>query len=246
MPSRTKPPVKTNYCNPAAIKTRNGVPRAAQHNPPGKAHANDDANSIADEEEVIFELDEVALSNLPLHLQNTMREIQLERVHRLQKECRQNIHLRMRSHESNRYENEKVYAERWYQNMLAKVAAARELEAQIMNEYDPSISRPEGMTWCPVRHAWVPASCGLRGTVGLDMGTPVLLVYMILVALVYPARLVLRLLQGEDTTSPYAVVGGSHRTVNTCRGDVLDHTMCMKRGLRRRFGSDGGRCRQSH
>jgi hypothetical protein len=91
-------------------------------------------------------------------LQNNMREIQAERMNRLQKAHKENPNhrVRVRRHrDSNDYERE-VYAEQWYQNMLGKVAAARELEARTINERDPRISRPEGMSWCPVRHGWVP------------------------------------------------------------------------------------------
>jgi hypothetical protein len=87
-----------------------------------------------------------------------MREIQAERMHRLQKEHKDNLHhrIRVRRHnDSNEYERD-VYAEKWYQNMLGKVAAAKELEAHTMNERDPEIARPRGMSWCPMRHGWVP------------------------------------------------------------------------------------------
>ncbi|KAL2793614.1 hypothetical protein BJX66DRAFT_338652 [Aspergillus keveii] len=135
-----------------------------RHEPPhntarsDKPQLVDDRCSMISEEEVIFELDEAALSKLPTHLQNNMREIQAERMHRLQKAHKENPNhrVRVRRHrDSNDYERE-VYAEQWYQNMLGKVAAARELEARTINERNPAIARPEGLSWCPVRHGWVP------------------------------------------------------------------------------------------
>lgn len=43
-------------------------------------------NSMSDEEEVIFELDEKAMAELPPHLQKNMRDIQQERFRRLSRE----------------------------------------------------------------------------------------------------------------------------------------------------------------
>ncbi|KAJ0423737.1 hypothetical protein BJY00DRAFT_43828 [Aspergillus carlsbadensis] len=146
--------------NPPSSRSRYHNRSQPPHNTPrsDKLQSADDKCSMVSEEEVIFELDEAALSKLPTHLQNNMREIQAERFHRLQEEHKENFHNRFRVRrrdDLNNYERE-VYAEKWYQNMLGKVAAARELEARTMNERDPGIARPEGMSWCPVRHGWVP------------------------------------------------------------------------------------------
>ncbi|KAL2854973.1 hypothetical protein BJY01DRAFT_204704 [Aspergillus pseudoustus] len=178
MPSNATLLMDVLSSNPPATRTRhNRKHQASQYTPQHRnTHQNDDTYSIADEgEEVIFELDEAALSKLPLHLQNNMREIQAERVHRLQKEHKQNLHRRVRKYGDSNGSVSEIYAEKWYQNMLAKVAATRELEARTMNEADHGIARPVGISWCPVRHEWAPksVSSGVSRGRGRAMPMPV-------------------------------------------------------------------------
>ncbi|KAL4749927.1 hypothetical protein BDW72DRAFT_177061 [Aspergillus terricola var. indicus] len=142
-----------------------------------------DGYSTASEEEIISQLDEAALSRLPLHLQNNMRELQAERVQRLTTEQRLG-QSRPQPHSRRLNRNEKpepkqesgpgveqetdmkecntYYAEKWFKKMLAKVAAARELELERVlegSDEDDGISRRRGsMTWCPIRHEWIPVT----------------------------------------------------------------------------------------
>ncbi|KAL5043799.1 hypothetical protein BDW71DRAFT_115129 [Aspergillus fruticulosus] len=160
--------------------------RRAATDKPKQAHAESDSDgySTASEEEIISELDEAALSRLPLHLQNNMRELQAERVQRLTAEqCLGQSRPQLQPRCLNRV-NEKsepkqesgpgmeqepdvkdynaYYAEKWFKKMLAKVAAARELEVERVmegsDEDDDSSRRRGCMTWCPIRHEWVPAA----------------------------------------------------------------------------------------
>ncbi|KAL1969610.1 hypothetical protein VTN77DRAFT_8163 [Rasamsonia byssochlamydoides] len=64
-----------------------------------ESSASSDEDDEVDEEEVIFALDESAMAELPLHLQNIMREIQYERFHRL---SRENPNLKIRTDNSDR------------------------------------------------------------------------------------------------------------------------------------------------
>ncbi|KAL5000289.1 hypothetical protein BDV10DRAFT_40925 [Aspergillus recurvatus] len=198
MPGNTPPrsAPTTNSCPFNSIKKRieprtRRSGRAATENPT-QAHAESDGDgySTASEEEIISELDEAALSRLPLHLQNNMRELQAERVQRLTAEqrlgqsCPQVQPRRINrvnersepkqesgprvEQELNLKEYNVYYAEKWFKKMLAKVAAARELEVERVMEgsdEDDDSSRHRGsMTWCPIRHEWVPVAHKQRQT----------------------------------------------------------------------------------
>ncbi|KAL4810008.1 hypothetical protein BDV18DRAFT_130109 [Aspergillus unguis] len=145
-----------------------------------RSRNDDDGYTTSSEEEIISALDESALSKLPLHLQDSMRELHAERARRLQSERRQRkprYLYRHRDRVTGRHEfkqevkskpqSEKecnaYYAEKWFQKMLSKVAATRELEVQkVMEGYDEKATygHHENMTWCPVRHEWVPVYYG--------------------------------------------------------------------------------------
>ncbi|KAL4907983.1 hypothetical protein BDW74DRAFT_148345 [Aspergillus multicolor] len=146
-----------------------------------------DGYSTESEEEIISELDEAALAQLPLHLQNNMRELQAERVSRpkaeqhlsskqLQHKLRYRLHrvdekvkskketkcepeLNLKGEEYNAY-----YAEKWFKKTLAKIAATRELEVKRVMEgsSDSDDSSSRRRTWCAVRHEWVPVAHGQR------------------------------------------------------------------------------------
>ncbi|KAL4921930.1 hypothetical protein BDW62DRAFT_218512 [Aspergillus aurantiobrunneus] len=137
-----------------------------------------DNNSIASEEEIITELNEEALSRLPLNLRNNMRKIQAERVRQWQKDQIQRHSQYLYQLDENsesefdlvpqpepepepRDNEYSTYAENWFKNMMAKVSATRELEAKrITEKSDDSFGRPQNMTWCPVRQEWVPVYYG--------------------------------------------------------------------------------------
>lgn len=144
---------------------------------------NDD-NSITSEEEILSDLDEEALSQLPLYLQSNMRAIHAERVQQWQKENkfgrkrsqreRQHRYLQRKREEPKREqeadpesdieprENEcSKYVEMWFKNLMAKVAATREQDARVLQGANTdSLGSLQDMTWCPVRHTWVPAYFG--------------------------------------------------------------------------------------
>ncbi|CBF83343.1 predicted protein [Aspergillus nidulans FGSC A4] len=172
------------------IEPRNNRCSRAATEKPMQAHAEGDGDgySTASEEEIISQLDEDALSKLPLHLQNNMRELQAERVQRLTGEQRL-AQSRPRPHsrhldrvieepEPNQEsgpENEQevdmkecntYYAEKWFKKMLAKVAAARELDVERVlegsDEDDDSSRRRGSVAWCPIRQEWAPATYGQR------------------------------------------------------------------------------------
>lgn len=65
------------------------------------------------EEEVIYELDEDAMSQLPDHLQANMREIQQERMERIHRE-NSNVQIRKVS------DQKEAHANSWFKNMLSR------------------------------------------------------------------------------------------------------------------------------
>ncbi|RAH72856.1 uncharacterized protein BO66DRAFT_465287 [Aspergillus aculeatinus CBS 121060] len=79
--------------------------------------------STDDEDEVLYDLDEAALAQLPVHLQDTMRELQLERVHRFQQQ--QSAHNELRLCRPPVYHSD--YAETWFKNMMARLSADQEM-----------------------------------------------------------------------------------------------------------------------
>ncbi|KAL4781838.1 hypothetical protein BJX76DRAFT_359511 [Aspergillus varians] len=146
----------------------------------GDRNGDADGDITASEEEIISDLNEAALSTLPVHLQNNMRKIQAERIQQWQKD--QTLHRSRYPYRQDRVPGSGLklesepkpgprdkeygnYVERWFKDMVAKVAATRELEVKrVMGEAhdddDNGFANPENMNWCPVRHAWVPAYYG--------------------------------------------------------------------------------------
>ncbi|KAL4817965.1 hypothetical protein BDW67DRAFT_158253 [Aspergillus spinulosporus] len=192
IPSRSAPATKSRPFNSIKkhIEPRKARSSCAATERPKQAYAEGDGDgySTASEEEIISQLDEAALSKLPLHLQNNMRELQAERVQRLTAEkrlgqSRPQSHFRrlnrvieesepkqesgpgseqgMDMKECNAY-----YSEKWFKKMLAKVAAARELEVERgleeSDDDDDSSRRGGSRTWCPIPHEWAPVNYGLR------------------------------------------------------------------------------------
>ncbi|PYI21250.1 hypothetical protein BO99DRAFT_81218 [Aspergillus violaceofuscus CBS 115571] len=84
--------------------------------------------STDDEDEVLYDLDEAALAQLPVHLQDIMRELQLERVHRFQQQQQQqqqqSAHNELRLARPVYYSH---YAETWFKNMMARLSADQEM-----------------------------------------------------------------------------------------------------------------------
>lgn len=185
MPAHTDstPAPKTTSSNKPSTKrrTKTRIPRPRYYTAFKQRSDNDEEDGYtSSEEEIISELDEAALSKLPLHLQANMRDLQAERIHRLKTErgLRKLRYLhRYREHKSPESKDEQKanstpqredkdpgaeYAEKWFQKTLAKVAAAREIEVnKVMENYDDDIcGHHENMTWCPVRHEWVPVYYG--------------------------------------------------------------------------------------
>ncbi|KAA8646409.1 hypothetical protein EYZ11_011141 [Aspergillus tanneri] len=101
---------------------------------------NDDY-STEDEEEVLFDLDETAMAELPHHLQNNMREIQLERACRLQKDSSSD-HIVMRK------PSQDSHADRWLKNMVARMSANLEMDyfARDLREMMHPVS--QDVCWC--------------------------------------------------------------------------------------------------
>ncbi|OJI99935.1 hypothetical protein ASPVEDRAFT_39309 [Aspergillus versicolor CBS 583.65] len=151
--------------------------------PTKQKDGSDDDNYTDSEEEIVPDLDEEALSLLPLHLQNNMREIHAERVQQWQQNnfpgeqpqherqlCfrhrkREKPERKQKADSESDFElrgNEcSKYVETWFKNMMAGVAATREQDARMLQGQNAdSLGTLENMTWCPVRHTWVPAYFG--------------------------------------------------------------------------------------
>lgn len=73
-----------------------------------------------DEEEVIFELNEEAMAQLPAHLQHNMRNIQRERMERVQRENAQ-VPVRRYRAQREREEEEKRRADEWFRGLIARL-----------------------------------------------------------------------------------------------------------------------------
>ncbi|KAL3482356.1 hypothetical protein BJX99DRAFT_252611 [Aspergillus californicus] len=127
-------------------------------------HVHDDSDSTFSEEEVVYELDEAALAKIPLRLQVTMRELQLERVRRLQREPGRHIVLRRAGRGADVRETQDT--QKWYRSMAAKVAEDKETvtEVDIAENVAEDIDRPQSigypstMRWSLSQRAWVPVS----------------------------------------------------------------------------------------
>ncbi|OJK04998.1 hypothetical protein ASPACDRAFT_56401 [Aspergillus aculeatus ATCC 16872] len=83
--------------------------------------------STDDEDEVLYDLDEAALAQLPVHLQDTMRELQLERVHRFQQQQQQQQQSAHNELQLCRPVYHSDYAETWFKNMMARLSADQEM-----------------------------------------------------------------------------------------------------------------------
>ncbi|RAL07111.1 uncharacterized protein BO97DRAFT_267385 [Aspergillus homomorphus CBS 101889] len=104
-----------------------------------------DAGNVSqdeDEDEVLYDLDETALAQLPTHLQEAMRQLQLERVHNFQ---RASTGLRPGTGaRPPRPTFHSYYAETWFQNMMARLTADQEMsEAHHVRNAQASSSQPE-------------------------------------------------------------------------------------------------------
>lgn len=102
-----------------------------------------------DEEEVLYELDEVALAQLPLHLQHNMRQIQLERIRKLLHDRDPCSGLDPRPVHPN------PYAQTWFKNMMARLSADQEMNE--VHEWRQSVQldgEPDDTTWPLVPRQW--------------------------------------------------------------------------------------------
>lgn len=106
---------------PSSTSSTSSPTSSSTSSRPPNPHPED--SSAEDEEEVVFDLDEAAMAQLPLHLQQTMREIQRERVRRLSQRpgnamaTKMAMGMGMRAPVSN-----DTYADRWVKNMMARVS----------------------------------------------------------------------------------------------------------------------------
>lgn len=79
--------------------------------------------------EVIFDLDPTAMSQLPSHLQHNMREIQRERLARVQRDPHVHIPIRKQQQQQQRNaaaesKEEQDQADKWFRDLLAKFPGA--------------------------------------------------------------------------------------------------------------------------
>ncbi|KAE8147503.1 hypothetical protein BDV25DRAFT_142676 [Aspergillus avenaceus] len=95
----------------------------------------EDGHTTEDEEEVLYDLDEAAMSSLPLHLQNNMREIHFERVRRMHEKDSNTKHHIHSYHAS--------FTGIWYRNTMAKRAASPKAtyEGLVRPGFEPSDSQ---------------------------------------------------------------------------------------------------------
>ena len=77
-----------------------------------------------DEEEVIFELNEEAMAQLPAHLQYNMRNIQWERLERVERENAQVPVRRYRAQREREEEEEKRRADEWFRGLIGRLPPA--------------------------------------------------------------------------------------------------------------------------
>ncbi|PYH42351.1 uncharacterized protein BP01DRAFT_385462 [Aspergillus saccharolyticus JOP 1030-1] len=117
--------------------------------------------STDDEEEVLYDLDEAALAQLPVHLQDTMRELQLERVRKFRLQLQQSSahgHGHDHSHSLRlcRPVSHSDYAETWFKNMMARLSANQEMrEAHYqLRESVPRGYQADG-SWRVQQRQWI-------------------------------------------------------------------------------------------
>ncbi|PWY92056.1 hypothetical protein BO70DRAFT_367304 [Aspergillus heteromorphus CBS 117.55] len=100
-----------------------------------------------DEEEVLYDLDETALAQLPQHLQDNMRQLQLERMYKLQDQYTYtDPHISRPSRPT-------PYAESWFQNMMMRLSADQEMSEAHDLRNSPSIYE-EDVTWGMIQRQW--------------------------------------------------------------------------------------------
>ncbi|KAE8356512.1 hypothetical protein BDV28DRAFT_145028 [Aspergillus coremiiformis] len=98
---------------------------------------NVDSYYTESEEEVLHELDEVAMAALPLHLQDNMREIHLERVRRLQRENNNPTFYKSSYHGS--------FPAMWFRSSMSRIAATQDAAKRDSAGLPDSSSRQ--ITW---------------------------------------------------------------------------------------------------
>ncbi|KAF7586645.1 hypothetical protein BBP40_008536 [Aspergillus hancockii] len=82
-------------------------------------YSEEDGYTTDDEDEVLYDLDEVAMAQLPLHLQDNMRAIHLECTRRLQKESNSTTFRKKPYHVS--------LPAFWYRNTMARAAVKQDM-----------------------------------------------------------------------------------------------------------------------
>ncbi|RMJ24642.1 hypothetical protein PHISP_04487 [Aspergillus sp. HF37] len=92
----------------------------------------DSTSSISSEEEVLFDLDERAMSQLPRHLQHTMREIQRERLNRLHSQKERVVHIdtsrglrRSQRGSHPRQQQQNQQKQQWLSNVVTRLQTPR-------------------------------------------------------------------------------------------------------------------------
>ncbi|RAK98274.1 uncharacterized protein BO80DRAFT_165562 [Aspergillus ibericus CBS 121593] len=101
--------------------------------------------SMDDEEEVLYDLDEAALAQLPLHLQNNMRQLQLERLRK--------YHHQRPSPRLTRPVHHSPYAETWFKNMMARLSADQEM-SEVHGLRESRHDYPDDVTWNLIQRQW--------------------------------------------------------------------------------------------
>ncbi|OOF99977.1 hypothetical protein ASPCADRAFT_402628 [Aspergillus carbonarius ITEM 5010] len=98
--------------------------------------------SMDDEEKVLYDLDEAALAQLPQHLQNNMRQLQLERLRKYhgQKPSPRPVH-------------HSPYAETWFKNMMARLSADQEM-SEVHDLRESRHEYQDDATWSLIQRQW--------------------------------------------------------------------------------------------
>ncbi|PWY80347.1 hypothetical protein BO94DRAFT_157249 [Aspergillus sclerotioniger CBS 115572] len=98
--------------------------------------------SMDDEEEVLYDLDEAALAQLPQHLQNNMRQLQLERLRKYHSQ-----------EPSPRPVHHSPYAETWFKNMMARLSADQEM-SEVHGLRESRHEYQDDVTWSLIQRQW--------------------------------------------------------------------------------------------
>jgi hypothetical protein len=118
------------------ISPKNTNPQSSPSTSIRGSHArstnNDDTSSTSSisSEEVLFDLDERAMFQLPRHLQHTMREIQTERLNRLHSQSERVVHVDTsrrlrRSHHRHQLQNQHQQKQQWLSNVVTRLQTLR-------------------------------------------------------------------------------------------------------------------------